>query len=62
MGERDVAKKTEAEFKKKAGKETFKDSAVKESLDRMAGASQEISGGGGVREKIRRSARDLDKH
>jgi hypothetical protein len=62
MGERDVAKKTEAEFKKKAGKETFKDSAVKESLDRMAGASQEIAGGGSVREKIRRSARDLDKH
>jgi hypothetical protein len=60
--ERDVAKKTEAEFKKKAGRETFKKSAVKESLDRMAGSSQEITDGGKVRDKLRRTARDIDRH
>lgn len=60
--ERKVAKQTETEFKKKAGKETFRESAVKESLDRMAGSSQAIAGEGRVREKLRRSARGLNKH
>ncbi|HEX2115973.1 MAG TPA: hypothetical protein VHM01_16325 [Alphaproteobacteria bacterium] len=59
--ERKVAKKTEDEFKKKAGKETFKESAVDASLDRMAGSSQDITDRGTVREKLRRAARDLDK-
>jgi len=59
--ERSVANKIENEFKKKAGKETFKESAVDGSLDRMAGSSQDVTDGGTVREKIRRSARNLDK-
>jgi hypothetical protein len=59
---RKVANKTEAEFKKKAGKETFKRSAVNESLDRMAGSSQGTAGRGSVREKLRRTARGLDRH
>jgi hypothetical protein len=59
--DRKVARKTEAEFKKKAGKETFKHSAVKASLDRMAGSSQDLAAGGKVRTKLRRTARALDK-
>lgn len=59
---RKVENETEAEFKKKAGKETFKHSAVKESLDRMAGPSQETAGRGSVRGKLRRTMHDLDRH
>jgi hypothetical protein len=40
--DRSVANKTKAEFKKRAHRETFSDSAVDQSLDRMAGSSQEI--------------------
>jgi hypothetical protein len=59
--DRSVANKTEKEFKKKACKETFSDSAVDESLDRMAGSSQEIAKEGGtVRDKLQRRAKELD--
>lgn len=58
---RDAAEKTEAEFKKKARKETLAGSAVGESLDRMAGASQDITDRAPVREKLRRTARALSK-
>lgn len=58
--DRTVANKTEAEFKKKARGETFSDSAVDESLDRMAGSSQEIDKQGGkVRDKLRRKAKEM---
>lgn len=60
--DRTVANKTEAEFKKKARGETHSDSAVDESLDRMAGSSQEIvKDGGKVREKLRRKAKELNR-
>ena len=58
---REVAEKTEAEFKKKARKETFAGSAVDESLDRMAGSSQDITDRVPVGEKLRRTARALGK-
>jgi hypothetical protein len=60
--DRTVAEKTEAEFKKKARSETFADSAVDESLDRMAGASQDIvEDEGKVRDKLRRKAKELNR-
>jgi hypothetical protein len=60
--DRTVANETEAEFKKKASGETFSDSAVDESLDKMAGSSQEIvKDGGKVRDKLRRRAKELNK-
>ena len=59
--DRSVADKTEKEFKRKASKETFSDSAVDESLDRMAGSSQEIvKKGGKIRDKLQRRAKELD--
>ena len=59
--DRSVANKTKEEFKQKAAKETFPDSAVDESLDRMAGSSQEIAKKGGkVRDKLQRRAKELD--
>jgi hypothetical protein len=58
--DRRVANKTEGEFKKKATRETFASSGVDESLDRMAGSSQEITEDGGkVRDKLRRRAKEL---
>jgi hypothetical protein len=58
--DRKVANETEGEFKRKAFKETFSDSAVDESLDQMAGSSQELAKGGGkVRGKLRRRAKVL---
>jgi hypothetical protein len=58
--DRRVAKKTEAEFKKKARAETFAESAVEGSLDRMAGSSQRVAKAGGkVRDKLRRKAKEL---
>lgn len=59
--DRHVAEKTEAEFRKKARKETFSDSAVDESLDRMGGSSQDITDRTPVREKLRRTARNLGR-
>ena len=60
--DRTVANKTEAEFKEKARAETFSDSAVDESLDKMAGSSQEtVKEGGTVRDKLRRRAKELSK-
>jgi hypothetical protein len=60
--DRTVANKTEAEFKKKARGETFSDSAVDESLDRMAGSSQNmVEQGGKVRDKLRRKAKELNQ-
>lgn len=56
---RDVVEKTKAEFRHKAGKETFAESAVDESLDRMAGSTQDISDARPVRDKLKRAARKL---
>jgi hypothetical protein len=60
--DRTVANKTKAEFKKKARAETFSESAVDESLDRMAGSSQQVTKEGGrVRDKLRRKAKELTR-
>jgi hypothetical protein len=60
--DRTVANKTEAEFKEKARPETFSSSAVDESLDKMAGSSQQTAKEGGkVRDKLRRRAKELSK-
>ena len=58
--DRAVAKKTDAEFRRKARGEIFADSAADESLDRMAGASQDIvEDEAKVRDKLRRKAKWL---
>lgn len=60
--DRTIAKTTKAEFKKKARTETLSKSAVGESLDRMTGASQEMSNhGSNVRDKLHRRAKQLGK-
>lgn len=60
--DRTVANKTKGEFKKKARAETFSNSAVDESLDRMAGSSQQVvKEGGKVRDKLRRKAKELNR-
>lgn len=59
---RTVASKTEGEFRKKARAETFSHSAVGESLDRMAGSSQQVTKERGrVRDKLRRKAKELSR-
>lgn len=59
---RKVANQTEARFKDKARGETFADSAVDGSLDRMAGNSQKTAGRHGkVRRAIAKRARNLSR-